>query len=59
VVEHGHRPGEVREEDEAGLEGCDQERLQAVVVGRDLGAELVDSALNLVSAEVDLTDPAV
>jgi hypothetical protein len=59
VVEDRRRPREVGEEDEARLQRRDEERLETVVVGRDVGTELLDSALDLVPAEVDLADPAV
>jgi hypothetical protein len=59
VMEDRGRAGEVGQEDEARLERCDQQRLEPVVVGRDLRAELLDAASDLVSAEVDLADSSV
>jgi hypothetical protein len=53
------RPRQIREKDEARLERRDEERLDAVVGVRDLGAELLDPALNLVPAEVNLADTNV
>jgi hypothetical protein len=59
VVQDRRRAREVGEKDEARLERRDEERLEAVVVGRDLSAELTDPAPNLVPAEVDLADPRI
>src|SRR5882672_9414149 len=53
------RPREVRDEDEARLQRADQDRLAAVVVARDLGAELVHARAELVGRKVDLADPRV
>jgi hypothetical protein len=59
VMKDGSRPREICEEDEARLQRRDEERLAPVVLRRDLGADLLYSALNLVPAEVDLADPSV
>jgi len=59
VVEDRRRAREIGEEDKAGLERRDEQRLEAVVVGRDLRSELRDAALDLLVAEVDLADPRV
>jgi hypothetical protein len=59
VVEDRRRAREIGEEDEAGLERRDEQRLEAVVVGRDLRAELRDAALDLLAAEVDLANAGV
>jgi hypothetical protein len=58
-VDDRHRPRQVGEEDEARLQRPDQQRLAAVVVGRDLAAELSDPRVDLVGREVDLTDALV
>jgi hypothetical protein len=59
VVEDRSGAGEVCEEDEARLQRADEERLAAVVVGCDLGSELVDAGRDLRSGQVDLPDPVV
>jgi hypothetical protein len=59
VVEDRRRAREIGEEDEAGLERRDEQRLETVVVGRDLRSELLDPALDLLVAEVDLANPLV
>ena len=46
--------GEVGEEDEAGLERADEERLPARVVAVDLGAELADARGEVARREIDL-----
>ena len=48
--------GEVGEEDGAGLERRDEQRLAARVGGGELGAELADAARDLVAGQVDLPD---
>src|SRR5712691_123908 len=53
------RPREIGDEDEARLQRADEDRLAAVVVARDLGAELVHARAELVSRQVDLADPRV
>jgi hypothetical protein len=59
MVEDRDRTRQVGEEDEARLQGCDEERLPALVVGSDLGAELVDAGCDLSGGEVDLADARV
>jgi hypothetical protein len=59
VVQDRDRACQVGEEDEARLQGGDQNRLSAVVVGRDLGAQLSDAERDLVGGEVDLADARV
>jgi hypothetical protein len=51
------RSREVGDEDDAGLERCDEERLEAVVIARDLGAQLADARLQLLAGEVDVPQP--
>jgi hypothetical protein len=50
---------EVGEEDEARLQQRDEQQLAALVVARDLGAELADTRLQLLRREEDVADPAV
>jgi hypothetical protein len=50
------RAREVGDEDEAGLQRCDEERLTPVVVPLDLAAELGDACLQLLAGEVDLAE---
>ena len=52
------RAREVGDEDEAGLQRGDEERLAAVVVARKLAAELADARLQLLAREVDLAEAA-
>jgi hypothetical protein len=59
MVQDRNRAGEVGEEDEARLQRRDEERLPALVVGGDLGAELGDPGCDLLGREVDLSDPVV
>jgi hypothetical protein len=59
VVQDRQGTGEVGEEDEARLQGADQDRLVPVVVARDLRAQLADAGSDLGSREVDLADPVV
>jgi hypothetical protein len=49
-------PREVGEEDRAGLERGDEQRLAARVRIGQLGAELADAAPDLVAGQVDLPD---
>jgi hypothetical protein len=58
-VEDRQGAGEVREEDEARLQGADEDRLAPVVVAGDLGAELADTGRDLGRRQVDLADPVV
>jgi hypothetical protein len=53
------RAREVGEEDEARFQQRDQEQVAALVVPRDLGAELADARLQLVRRQEDVADPAV
>jgi hypothetical protein len=53
------RAREVGDERDAGLQRADEERLAALVVVGDLGAELADAGGDLVGVEVDLADPRV
>jgi hypothetical protein len=50
---------EIGDEDDCGLERSDEDRLETLVVSRDLGAELLDPSLDLLPREVDLADPLV
>jgi hypothetical protein len=59
VVDDRQRSGEVGDEDDRGLQGRDEDRLVALVVGGDLGAELRDPALDLLPREVNLADPGI
>jgi hypothetical protein len=59
VVQDRDRARQVCEEDEARLQRGDQERLTALVVGGDLGAELGDAYGDLLGREVDLADARV
>jgi hypothetical protein len=58
-VQDRQRTREIGEEDEARLQRRDEQRLAALVVGRDLGAELRDAGCDLVRGDVDLPDAAV
>jgi len=58
-VHDRQRAREVGEEDEAGLEAADEDRLAAGVVGTDLGAQLRDPGSDLGGGEVDLADAVV
>jgi hypothetical protein len=58
-VDDRQRPGEIGDKDDRGLQRGDQDRLATLVVGGDLGAELLDPALDLLPREVDLPDPRV
>jgi hypothetical protein len=49
---------EVGDEDEARLQRCDEERLAAVVVAREIAPELADARLQLLPREVDLAEAA-
>ena len=57
LVRDVERTREIRQEDEARLQRGDEEGLAAVVVGRDLTAELSDPRLQLLTREVDLSEP--
>jgi hypothetical protein len=59
VVDDPQRPRKVGDEDDRGLQGGDEDRLEPFVVGGDLRAELLDPSLDLLTREVDLADPLV
>jgi hypothetical protein len=59
VVEDRDRARQVGQEDEARLQGRDQERLPALVVGGDLGAQLGDTGGDLIGGEIDLADARI
>jgi hypothetical protein len=59
VVEDRDRTRQVGEEDEARLQGRDEERLPALIVGGDLGAQLGDAGCDLLGREVDLADARI
>jgi hypothetical protein len=50
------RPREVGEENEASLQRRDQERLEPLVLPRDVATELADARLQLLAGEVDLPE---
>ncbi len=52
-------PREIGEEDDAGFERADEDRLATVVVARDLGTELADTRSQFPAAEIDLADSGV
>jgi hypothetical protein len=58
-VHDRQRAREVGEEDEARLQRPDEDRLPALVVARDLLAELADARTELVCRQIDLADPRV
>jgi hypothetical protein len=53
------RPREVGQEDERALENGDEDGLAAGVIGCDLCSQLVDPCLDLITGEIDLSDPRV
>ena len=53
------RAREVGQEDEAGFQRGNEERLRVSVVRRDLGAELGDPRRQLLGGQVDVADPQV
>jgi hypothetical protein len=59
LVRDRDRAREVREENEARLQQRDEQQLAALVVARDLRAELLYAAAQLVRAEKDLADSGV
>jgi hypothetical protein len=59
VVDDRQGAREVGDEDERRLERRDEDRLEVLVVGCDLRAELFDPALDLLTGEVDLADAFV
>jgi hypothetical protein len=58
-VDDRQRPREVGDEDQRGLQRGDEDRLEPVVVDRDLGAQLLDPLVDLVGGEVDVADALV
>jgi hypothetical protein len=54
---HGAR--QVGQEDDAGLEQADEERLAARVVDRELGADLADPRTDLRGGQVDVADAGI
>ena len=50
---------EIGEEDEARLQGADEDRLQARVVARDLRTELAHARTELLRREVDVADSRI
>jgi hypothetical protein len=50
---------EVGDEEEAGLERCDEQRVPSLVLERQLAAELTDARVELLAGEVDLADARV
>jgi hypothetical protein len=52
-------PHQVREEEDGALEDTDEEQVAALVVGRDLRAEIRDAALEVVLLDQDLRDRAL
>jgi hypothetical protein len=59
VVDDRQGTGEVGDEDERGLQGGDEDGLEPVVVDGDLGAQLLDPAVDLLGGQVDVADPLV
>jgi hypothetical protein len=59
VMQDRERAREVGKEDQARLQGGDEQRLAAGVVDGDLGTELLDPGRDLLAGEVDLADPIV
>jgi hypothetical protein len=50
---------EIGDEDETRLERRNEQRLLALVVPRDLGAQLSDTRMQLLPSEVDVTEPGL
>jgi hypothetical protein len=59
IVDDRQRTGEVGDEDERGLQRGDEDGLEPVVVDGDLGAQLLDPAVDLLGGQVDVADPLV
>ena len=59
AVDDRERPGQIGEEDDAGLQRPDEKRRAAGVVVGDLGAELPDPGGDLRGREVDVADAVV
>jgi hypothetical protein len=58
-VDDRHGAREIRDEEHGGLERGDQNGLEALVVGGDLGSELFDPRVDLLGREVRLTEPLI
>jgi hypothetical protein len=58
-VDDRHGAREIRDEEDGRLERGDQDGLEALVVGGDLGPELFDPRLDLLGREVPLTEPLI
>jgi hypothetical protein len=58
-VHDRQRPREIGDEDDRRRQRGDEDRLEALVVGGNLCAELVDPSLDLLTREVDLADSLV
>jgi hypothetical protein len=56
AVQQRQSAGQVGEEDEAGLQRADEQRLATLVVGRDLVPELRDPRTDLARGQVDVAD---
>jgi len=59
AVDDGGRAGQVRDEDDGGLQRCDEDGLEADVVAGDLAAELADPRVDLLRGEVDVSDSRI
>jgi hypothetical protein len=59
AVEDRERAREIRDEDDRGPEGGDEDRLASLVVGGDRGAELFDPRPDVLSGEIDVPDPRI
>jgi hypothetical protein len=59
LVRDRDRPREVGQEDEARLQQRDEQQVAVLVVARDLRAELLDAAAQLLRAKKDLADSRV
>ena len=55
-VRDGDRARQIRDEDDARLQGGDEQRLPPVVVANDLPAQLLDAPPDLLTREVDVPD---
>jgi hypothetical protein len=53
---HRNSPREIGDEEERAFQRSDEDRVEAVVVGGDLGAELADPCLDLLGGEVGFAD---
>jgi hypothetical protein len=59
VVMNRDRAREIGDEEQTRLEGADEERLRAAVVGSDLPAEIRDAGPDLIGGQVDVADALV